>query len=43
MSVLHTLRKGGGNVTARFQRSLDRMAADSTLNPYQTLFTIDSS
>jgi transposase len=43
MSVLHTLRKGGGNVTTRFQRSLDALASDSTLSPYHTLFTIDSS
>lgn len=43
MSVLHTLRKRGGNVTARFQRSLDALAADHTLNPYNALFTIDSS
>jgi transposase len=43
MSVLHTLRKAGGNVTSCFQRSLDALAADSTLSPYHTLFTIDSS
>lgn len=43
MSVLHSLRKAGGNVTARFQRSLDALASDSNLSPYQTLFTIDSS
>lgn len=43
MSVLHTLRKRGGDVTARFQRSLDALAADPTLDPYHALFTIDSS
>ena len=43
MTVLHTLRKRGGNVTSRFQRSLDALASDSTLTPYHTLFTIDSS
>jgi transposase len=43
MSVLHTLRKRGGSVTTRFQGSLDALAADSTLSPYQTLLTIDSS
>lgn len=43
MSVLHTLRKRGGNVTTRFQRSLDALALDNTLSPYHTLFTIDSS
>lgn len=43
MTVLHTLRKDGRNVTIRFQRSLDALASDSTLSPYHTLFTIDSS
>jgi transposase len=43
MSVLHTLRKAGGNVTTRFQRSLDALASGSTPSPYQALFTIDSS
>lgn len=43
MTVLHTLRKAGGNVTSRFQRSLDALASDTTLTPYDTLFTIDSS
>lgn len=42
-SVLHTLRKTGGNVTTRFQRGLDVSASDSTLSPCQTLFAIDSS
>jgi len=42
-SVLHTLRKTGGNVTTRFQRGLDVLASDSTLSPCQTLFAIDSS
>jgi hypothetical protein len=42
-SVLHMLRQGGGPVTARFQRSLDRRAADRTLHPDPTLFPIDSS
>jgi transposase len=43
MSLLHTLRKDGGNLTTRFQPSLDALASDSTLSPYHTLFTIDSS
>lgn len=43
MSILHTLRKRGGNVTTRFQLSLDALASDVTLSPYQALFTIDSS
>lgn len=43
MSVLHTQRKRGGNFTASFQRTLDALAADKQLNPYDALFTIDSS
>lgn len=43
MSVLHTLRKRGGNVTASFHRSLDALAANPALNPYDALFPIDSS
>jgi transposase len=43
MTVLHTLRKRGGNITTRFQRSLDALAADNTLHPYDALFEIDSS
>lgn len=43
MSVLHTLRKRGGNLTTSFQRSLDALAADHTLNPYEALLPVDSS
>lgn len=43
MSILHTLRKRGGNVTARFQRSLDALASDDALSPYDALFKLDSS
>ena len=43
MSVLHTLRKPGGNITTRFQRSLDALAENPALNPHDALFKIDSS
>lgn len=43
MSVLHTLRKRGGDPTARFTRALDALAAQDSLNPYDALFAIDSS
>jgi hypothetical protein len=43
MSVLHTLRKRTGNVTAAFQRALDRLADDSTADLYKLLFRCDSS
>lgn len=42
MSVLHTLRKRPGKVTAAFERALNALAADDALNPYAALFN-DSS
>jgi hypothetical protein len=43
MTLLHTLRRRGGNTTASFERTLNALAADDTLNPYDALFKIDSS
>lgn len=43
MSILHTLRKRGGDTTARFARALDQLAAQDALSPYDALFKIDSS
>jgi len=43
MSVLHTLRKRTDDVTAAFQRALDRMAEDETIELYKLLFRCDSS
>ncbi len=43
MSVLHTLRKRTDDVTAAFQRALDRLAEDSTADLYKLLFRCDSS
>lgn len=43
MSVLHTLRKHTDDVTAAFQRGLDRLAEDPAANLYKLLFRSDSS
>jgi hypothetical protein len=43
MSVLHTLRKRNADVTAAFQRVLDRLAEDQTVDLYKLLFRCDSS
>jgi hypothetical protein len=43
MSVLHTLRKRTDNVTAAFQRALDRVVEDPTTDLYKLLFRCDSS
>jgi hypothetical protein len=43
MTVLHTLRKRGGDTTTLFAQALDRLAARHTLSPYEALFQIDSS
>ena len=43
MSILYTLRKRGGDTTARFARALDQLAAQDALSPYDALFKIDSS
>lgn len=43
MSVLHTLRKRTDEVTAAFQRALDRLAEDPAANLCKLLFRSDSS
>jgi len=43
MSVLHTLRKHTDDVTAAFQRVLDRLAQDERADLYQLLLRCDSS
>jgi hypothetical protein len=43
MSVLHTLRKRTDDVTGAFQRALDRLAEDATVDLYKLLFRSDSS
>ena len=43
MSLLHTLRKRGGDTTALFAHALDQLATQDALSPYDALFKIDSS
>jgi transposase len=43
MTVLHTLRKHTSDVTAAFQRALDRLAEKPTVDRYKLLFRCDSS
>ena len=43
MSVLHTLRKRTAQVTAAFQRILDRLAQDQRADLYKLLWRCDSS
>ena len=43
MSILHTLRKRGGDPTALFGRALNTLATQDALIPYDALFKIDSS
>lgn len=43
MSVLHTLRKRGGDTTALFGRALNALATQGALSPYDALFKVDSS
>ena len=37
MSILHTLRKRGGDTTASFKRALNMLAGDDALHPYDAL------
>ncbi len=43
MSILHTLRKRGGDTTGLFAEALDELAAHDALRPYEAVFTNDSS
>jgi len=43
MSVLHTLRLRSDDVTAAFQRALNRLVEDPTTDLYKLLFRCDSS
>ena len=43
MRVLHTLRKRTNDLTAAFQRALDRLAEDPRVDLYKLLFRSDSS
>jgi len=43
MSILHTLRKRGGDTTALFERALNALSDHAALNPYDALFKADTS
>jgi hypothetical protein len=43
MSILHTLRKRGGDTAALFARALNALANDNRLSPYDALFKVDTS
>jgi hypothetical protein len=43
MTVLHTLKKRGKDVYGELKSALDRIAADSTVDPYTLLFEPNSS
>lgn len=43
MSILHTLRKRGGDTTQLFEQALKTLAQEDALCPYDVLFKIDSS
>jgi hypothetical protein len=43
MTVLHTLKKKTGDVTAAFKSALDKLAEQHDVNLYQAFFSLDSS
>ena len=43
MTVLHTLKKRVPDVTIVFKSALDKLAEDSDIDPYKTVFSFDSS
>ncbi len=43
MTVLHTLKKRKPDVTIAFKSALDRLAEQSDIDPYKTIFCFDSS
>ena len=43
MTVLHTLKKISPDVTIAFKSALDKLAEDSDIAPYKTVFSFDSS
>ncbi len=43
MTVLHTLKKKTGDVTATFKSALDELAKQHDIDIYKTVFTLDSS
>ena len=43
MTVLHTLRKRTSDVTTAFKSALDKIAEQGDIDPYQAIFSLDSS
>jgi glutamyl-tRNA reductase len=43
MTVLHTLKKKTGDVTAAFKSALDKLAKRHDVDLYKAIFTLDSS
>jgi len=43
MTVLHTLKKKMPDVTIAFKRALDKLAEQPTIEPYDAIFSLDSS
>jgi len=43
MTVLHTLKKRSPDVTIAFKSALDKLAEDGDIDPYNTVFSFDSS
>ena len=43
MTVLHTLKKRTPDVTIAFKSALDKLAEQANINPYKTIFSLDSS
>ncbi|MDT8300030.1 MAG: transposase, partial [Sedimentisphaerales bacterium] len=43
MTVLHTLKKRTSDVTIAFKYALDKLAEQSAIEPYDAIFSLDSS
>jgi len=43
MTVLHTLKKRTSDVTIAFKSALDKLAAQPNVDPYEAIFSLDSS
>jgi transposase len=43
MTVLHTLKKRTSDVTIAFKSALDKLAEQPNVDPYEAIFSLDSS
>ena len=43
MTVLHTLKKRTSDVTIAFKYALDKLAEQPAIEPYDAIFSLDSS